>query len=91
MSRDAEEDSRAKLKNNSDSIQADESTEVTNISFVLAFVRFVNDCEIQENFSCPKQANGKIESCFHFWKHWENCTGICTGGALPSENFVSLV
>jgi hypothetical protein len=38
-----------KQKNNSFSIQVDESTDFTNKSYVVAFVRFVNDGEIQGN------------------------------------------
>jgi hypothetical protein len=44
-----------KLKNNSFSIQVDESTHFTNKSYVVAFVKFVNDGEIQENFLCFKE------------------------------------
>jgi hypothetical protein len=40
-----------KLKNNSLSIQVDESTYFTNKSYVAAFVRFENDGEIREKFS----------------------------------------
>jgi hypothetical protein len=46
MSRDAEEVLRDKLKNNNFSIQADESTDFTNKSYVAVFVRLVNDGEI---------------------------------------------
>jgi hypothetical protein len=46
MSRDAEEALCDELKNNSFSIQADESTDFTNKTYVVAFVRFVNGGEI---------------------------------------------
>jgi hypothetical protein len=49
MSHDAEEILRDKLKNNSSSLEVG-STDSTNKSYVVAFVRFVNDGEIQENF-----------------------------------------
>jgi hypothetical protein len=39
-----------KLKNNSFSIQGDELTDLTNESYIVTLVRFVNDGEIQENF-----------------------------------------
>jgi hypothetical protein len=55
MSHGAEEVLSDKLKNNSFSIQIDESKDFTNISYVVAFVRFVNDVEIQENFFCCKE------------------------------------
>jgi hypothetical protein len=58
----------AKLKNNSFSIQVKESTDIINKSYIVVFVRFVNDDEVQEIFSCPKQAKGKIEPCLHVWK-----------------------
>jgi hypothetical protein len=37
------------------SIQVNESTVFTNKSYVIAFVRFVKDCEIEENFFCCKE------------------------------------
>jgi hypothetical protein len=55
MSRDAEEVLGDKLQNNSFSIQADESTDFTNRSYVVVFVRLANDGEIQENFFCCKE------------------------------------
>jgi hypothetical protein len=74
MAHDAEEVLCDKLKNNSFSIQVDESTDFTNRSCVVAFVSFVNDGEIQENSFCckelPKKTNSKIYlmSCLHTWK-----------------------
>jgi hypothetical protein len=55
MSHDAEEVLHDELKNNSFSIQVDGSTDFTNTSYVVAFVRFVNDGEIQENHYCCKE------------------------------------
>jgi hypothetical protein len=46
---------RDKLKNNSFSNQVDESRDFTYKSYVVAFVRCVNDVEIQENFFCSKE------------------------------------
>jgi hypothetical protein len=54
MSHDAEEVLRDKLKNNHFSIQVEESTDFTNKSYVIVFVRLVNDGEIKENFFCYK-------------------------------------
>jgi hypothetical protein len=51
------------VKNNSFSIRVDESTDFTNKSYVVAFVKFVNDGDIQENFFCfkelPKTSKGQ--------------------------------
>jgi hypothetical protein len=55
MSHDAEEVLCDKLKNNSFSIQVDESTDFTNKIYIAAFVRFVNGGKIQENFLCNKE------------------------------------
>jgi hypothetical protein len=52
MSHDTEEVLPDKLQMNSFSIQPDDSTDFTNKSNVVAFVRFVNDGEIQENLFC---------------------------------------
>jgi hypothetical protein len=56
MSHDAEEILCDKLKNNSFSVQVDESTEFTNESYVVTFLRFVNDGEIQVNFFLQRPA-----------------------------------
>lgn len=55
MSHYAEKVGYNKLKNNSFSLQIDESTHFTNKCHAIAFVRFVNDAEIQENFFCSNQ------------------------------------
>jgi hypothetical protein len=59
MLHDAEEVLCDKLKNNSFSIQVDESTDFTNKSYDVSFVRFVNDGEIQENFMLYRAAPKK--------------------------------
>jgi hypothetical protein len=94
-----------KRKNNSFSIQVEGSTYFTNKSFVVAFVRFVNDDEIQENFFCYKELPETSEEQDTFNASssyletkdlsWENCVGTCTDGA-PSmvgsiRGFASLV
>jgi hypothetical protein len=61
------------MKNNSFFIQVDGSTDFTNKSYVVAFVRFVNDDDLKKKSvakSCPKQAKAKIYlmSCLHIWK-----------------------
>jgi hypothetical protein len=101
MSHDAEEVLCDKLKNNSFSIQVDESPDVTNTIYVVAFVRFVNDGEIQEIFSCckelPRTSIGQdmfnVLSSYLETKglSWENCVGICTDGARSMVGFIRAV
>jgi hypothetical protein len=105
MSHDAEEVLCHKRKNNTSSIQVDESTDLTNKIYVVAFVRFVNDGEIQENFfrckEVPKRSKGQdmfdVLSSYLETKgfSWEKCVGICTDGApsVPGSirGFASLV
>jgi hypothetical protein len=94
-----------KLKNNSFSIHVDESSDVTNKSCVVAFVKFVKDGEIQGNFFCCKELSetSKGQEVFNVLSSYletkglslENCAGICTDGA-PSivgsiRSFASLV
>ncbi|XP_072909831.1 zinc finger BED domain-containing protein 5-like isoform X6 [Hemitrygon akajei] len=105
MSHDAEEVLCDKLKSNSFSIQVDESTDFTNKCHVVAFVRFVNDGEIEENFFCCKELPepSKGQDVFNVLSSyletkglsWRNCVGICTDGVLSvvgsMKSFVSLV
>jgi hypothetical protein len=91
MSHDAEDVLCDKIKNKSSSIQVDESKVFTNRSYVVAFIRFVNDDEIRENFFCCKElsetSNGQdIFSVLSSYLetiglHQKNCVGICTDGA----------
>ena len=93
MSHDAEEVLCNKLKNNSCFIRVDESTDSTYEHYVIAFVRFVNDGEIQENFFCCKELpeTSKGQDIFNVLSSflnteilsWRNCVGICTNG-VPS-------
>jgi hypothetical protein len=55
MSHDAEEVFCYELKNNSFCNKVDESTDSINKTHIVAFVRFVNGGEIQENFFCCKE------------------------------------
>jgi hypothetical protein len=80
-----------KLKNNSFSVQIDESTVFTNKSYVVAFVRFVYDREIRESCFCCKELpeTSKGQVIFNVLSSYletkglslENCVGICTGGS----------
>jgi hypothetical protein len=94
MSHDAEEISWDKLKNNSFFVQGDELTDFTNEGYVVTFVRFVNDGEIQESIFCckelPETSTGQdifnVLSSYLETKNsvWDSCVGICTDGA-PSK------
>jgi hypothetical protein len=91
MTHDAEKVLHDKLKNNSFSVQVDESTDFSNESYIVVFVWFVNDSEIQENFFCckelPETSTGQdmfnVLSLYLETKYlsWEKCIGICTDGA----------
>jgi hypothetical protein len=63
MSHDAEAVLCSKLGNNSFSIQVGESTDFTNKCHAVAFVRFVNDGKIQENFSAAKSCSKQRPRC----------------------------
>lgn len=71
MSHDAEEALCNKLVNNCFYVQVDESTNFTNNSRTVAFLRFVNDRELCENVSAAegylKQGKVKIDLivCLH--------------------------
>jgi hypothetical protein len=69
---------------------------------LLAFLRFVNDGEIQENFFCYKELpeTSKAQGIFNSILEtegllWENCVGICTDDAPSTvasiRGFTSLV
>ncbi|XP_055510562.1 zinc finger BED domain-containing protein 5-like [Leucoraja erinacea] len=105
MSHDAEEVLCDKLKNSSFSVQVGESTDLANKCHIVAFVRFINEGEIQENLFCCKELpeTSKGIDIFNILStyletrglSWTNCVGICTDGA-PSmvgsiTGFVSLV
>lgn len=91
MSYDVEDFLCDKLKNSKFSIQVDESIDLTNKCYVVAFVRFVNEGEIQENFLCCKELveTSKAIDIFNILSlylenkdiSWKNCIGICTDGA----------
>ena len=105
MSEDTENNVSETLKNTNFCLQVDESTDITNKCHVIAFVRFINEGEITENFLCCKELpeTTKGQDIFNTLSVyleerrllWERCIGICTDGA-PSmtgkiKGFVSLV
>ena len=55
MAHDIEEVLCDKLENSIFSIRVNESTDIANKCHVIAFVRFVNEGQIQENFLCCKE------------------------------------
>jgi hypothetical protein len=105
MSHVAEEVLCDKQKDNSISIQVDESPDSTNKSYIVVFVEFVNYGEIQENFflckELPETSKGQdtlnVLSSYMETKglSWENCVSICADGVPPVvasiRGFTSLV
>jgi hypothetical protein len=62
-------------------IQVDESTDFNNKSYVVVFVRFVNDGEIQENFFCYKELplTSKAQDTCNVWKQ-----NVCLGRTVQA-------
>jgi hypothetical protein len=98
MSQDTEDVLSEIQRNTHFALQVDESTDVTNVTQQLAFVRFENEGEIVENLFCckelPETAKGQdifnilssyLESCGLSWNH---CVGICTDGASSMTGWV---
>ncbi|XP_076324212.1 zinc finger BED domain-containing protein 5-like [Tachypleus tridentatus] len=86
-------------------IQVDESTDLSGKSQLLAFIRFIENDGIVEDFLCcrelPETTKGQdiydaLSSYLNHWDlTWEKCVGICTDGC-PSmiasvKGFVTLV
>ncbi len=106
MSKDIEENVEEKLKNGGFfALQVDESTDISGKAQLLAFVRFVNDEDITENFFCCKELTETTKGVDVFNTmtsyleslnlSWHLCVGVCTDGA-PSmtgclKGFVALV
>lgn len=91
-----------KRKNNRFSIQADESTDFSNKCHGVVFAIFVNDGEIQENFTatknnCLKQANKtSILNVLSLYQDtespsWRNSAGGCIDGAPSVVGYVRAV
>ena len=105
MSNDIEANVIDKLKCREFALQADESTDISGKAQLLAFIRFVDDGEIIEQFFCckelPETTKGQdifetLNSYLESWNlSWDTCVGVCTDGA-PSmtgslKGFISLV
>jgi len=106
MSKDIEENVQEKLQNTSYfALQVDESTDISGKAQLLAFIRFVNDDDITENFFCCKELpeTTKGQDVFNTMTayleslnlNWHLCVGICTDGAPPMtgclKGFAALV
>jgi hypothetical protein len=92
MSEDIESNINSKiLKHEMFGLQVDESTDISNNTQLLVFVRFIDDGAIVEDILCCKElpettkghdifdiVNSYFEYCGLSWK---NCVGICTDGA----------
>ena len=80
-----------KLKNSIFALQVDESTDITNKAYLLAFIRFIDSDQIVNQFLCCKEMPGttKGEDIFqiliNYLLKWDlprkSCIGICTDGA----------
>ena len=106
MSVDIEKDVMLKLKAAEFfAIQVDESTDSSGKAQLLAFIRFIENDAIVEEFLCckelPETTRGQdiydtLTSYLNRWDmNWEKCVGICTDGC-PSmtasvKGFVTLV
>ena len=92
MSSDIEKNvSGNKLQSSDFALQVDESTDITNQAQLIAFVRFINENEIANQFLFCKELSvtTKGEDVFNIlndyldkWQlSWKSCVGICTDGA----------
>ncbi|XP_022180962.1 zinc finger BED domain-containing protein 5-like [Myzus persicae] len=80
-----------KLKNNVFGLKVDEATDKHRQSFLLAYVRFIDDKDIREEilFCKPLTTNATGKGTFdiidNFFKQhdviWMKCVGLCTDGA----------
>jgi hypothetical protein len=78
MSHDDEEHLCGKQKSNSFSIKVDDSTNFTHNCSVVAFEKFLNDDEIQENFSVTKRCleHGKGRAIFNIVYSYQETTSV---------------
>ena len=92
MSSDIEKNvSGNKLQSSDFALQVDESTDITNQAQLIAFVRFINENEVANQFLFCKELSvtTKGEDVFNIlndyldkWQlSWKSCVDICTDGA----------
>ena len=91
MSNDIEANVIDKLKCREFAFQADESTDISGKAQLLAFIRYIDDGEIIEQFFCckelPETTKGQdifetLNSYLESWNlSWDTCVGVCTDGA----------
>ncbi|XP_013791438.1 zinc finger BED domain-containing protein 5-like [Limulus polyphemus] len=80
-----------KLQCSDFALQVDESTDITNKAQLIAFIRFINENQITNQFLFCKELSltTKGEDVFNIlnnyldkWQlSWKSCVGICTDGA----------
>ncbi|KAL4083746.1 hypothetical protein QTP88_029062 [Uroleucon formosanum] len=91
ISEDLNEQLFEKLKNNVFGLQVDEATDKHRQSYLLAYVRFIDDKDIREEilFCEPLTTNATGKCIFdiidNFFKQhnmqWQKCVSLCTDGA----------
>ncbi|KAL7646078.1 UNVERIFIED_CONTAM: hypothetical protein RMT77_002979 [Armadillidium vulgare] len=91
LSENIEENVQKKLKNSNFALTVDESTDISNTSQLLAFVRFIDGDEIINQFLCCKglstttRGQDIFDMITGYLKEmnltWKSCVGICTDGA----------
>ena len=87
-----------KLQCSGFALQVDESTDITNKAQLIAFVHFINENEIANQFLFCKELSvtKKGENIFNIlndyldkWQlSWKSCVGICTDGAPFTEGCI---
>ncbi|GFX47967.1 zinc finger BED domain-containing protein 5 [Trichonephila clavipes] len=91
MSENIEQSTAKTLANSNFALQVDETTDITGNAQLIAFVRFIHENDIINQFLCcrelPDFTTGKhifqvISSYLEEIKvSWKSCIGICTDGA----------
>ncbi|GFS84105.1 SCAN domain-containing protein 3 [Trichonephila clavipes] len=91
MSENIEQNTTKTLENSNFALQVDETTDITGNAQLIAFVRFIHENDIINQFLCcrelPDFTTGKhifqvISSYLEEIKvSWKSCIGICTDGA----------
>src|ERR1044072_8654339 len=91
LSENIEENVQKKLKNSNFALTVDESTDISNTSQLLAFVRFIDGDEIINQFLCCKglstttRGQDIFDMITGYLKEmnltWKSCVGICTNRA----------
>ncbi|CAI9716938.1 domain-containing 3 [Octopus vulgaris] len=105
FSADIEENVQIKVQNSEFALQVDESTDISNKTQLLTFIRFIDGNQTINQFFCceemPLTTRGQdifdiLSAYLEKWNlSWNSCVGICTNGAASMigsiKGFVSLV